>query len=315
MDWLTKPQIAEFTKRYPSIDALLASDDYYALKQDVPRLVSIRVARIDETLLYFHGDYLDGTRSYMTREDEKWIGTKIERIFVHGPDHEIIGSTSSKERGADGRSMVRVKDILGKDPSLVRYIVVLSRSAWYKYGRDLSGPKRFGKLVAVEKHIVIYRAPSKMKGGMEALVKRTRLDKNVVLSTHDLLNGIASNDAEYKGVNNILDTLARRFTDAVYNKGLRSRIDRSEKRGMSGTFGGVKMLSFATAGRVMITLSRADKALTFIAAEDGDPRMGVQGLSGTVGDVRALVDDVARVFETELSAYNAMRDDEDVSIV
>ncbi|MFA6407691.1 MAG: hypothetical protein WCV80_03235, partial [Candidatus Paceibacterota bacterium] len=81
-----------------------------------------------------------------------------------------------------------------------------------------------------------------------------------------------------------------------------------------GMFGSVKMLSYTMAGRVMLTLSRGDIQITFIAAEDGDPRMGIQGLQGKVMEVRALVDEVIRVFETELIAYDILKDDSEITI-
>ncbi|MFA6407532.1 MAG: hypothetical protein WCV80_02390, partial [Candidatus Paceibacterota bacterium] len=272
MIWLTESQIAEFVKHYPPLEALLVLDDHRALKEEVPRLVAIRIARIDETLLYFHGSHIDGERSYLSQKGDALAGKRLERIFVYGADNKIIGSTSGKERGSDGKSFVRVKDIIGKDPNLVRYIIVLSRTAWYAHDKSHVGFERFGKLESVEKEVVIYRTPSKMKGGIARIIERARLDENVILSTHDLTEGLVRDEQEFKEVSETLNILAKRFVDGVYNKGLRSRIDKSKSKGMSGMFGSVKMLSYTMAGRVMLTLSRGDIQITFIAAEDGDPR-------------------------------------------
>ncbi|MFA6365261.1 MAG: hypothetical protein WCW78_02570, partial [Candidatus Paceibacterota bacterium] len=272
MIWLNDSQIAEFVKHYPPLEALLVSDDHQALKEEVPRLIAIRIARIDETLLYFHGDYVDGERSYLSQKEDTLAGKRLERIFVYGTNNEIIGSTSGKERGVDGKSFVRVKDIIGKDPNLVQYIIVLSRTVWYAHNKENVGFERFGKLESVEKEVVIYRMPSKMKGGIARIIERARLDENVILSTGDLTEGLILNEPEFKEVSVALNALAKHFVDAVYNMGLRSRIDKSKSKGMSGMFGSVKMLSYTMAGRVMLTLSRGDIQITFIAAEDGDPR-------------------------------------------
>ena len=61
--------------------------------------------------------------------------------------------------------------------------------------------------------------------------------------------------------------------------------------GMSGKLNGVKVFSFATAGRCLITLEHRGVSVTFITADGAETgKMGWQDVNGTRKDIRALLE-------------------------
>lgn len=88
-----------------------------------------------------------------------------------------------------------------------------------------------------------------------------------------------------------------KFLRVVYRKGLYDLV-KDASGGMGGTFGGVELRCFISAGRVMFTFARkvdeSEISVTFIA-EDGDPNAysaGVQSVLATLPECMAMIDEV-----------------------
>jgi len=83
------------------------------------------------------------------------------------------------------------------------------------------------------------------------------------------------------------------FINHVYRRGLYERIDKCRKRGMSGVFGQTKLLSFVTAGRIMLTFGRTQEDLSpsvSFLCEDGDPLGIGAGCQSLYADLRTAID-------------------------
>jgi len=153
--------------------------------------------------------------------------------------------------------------------------------------------------------VTIYKPP---RDGWSGLYRRARLG-DTYLTTRPLLRGIVSNDPDWLAISDRLDQLAEAFESRVYLKGMRDKIDSSEMKGMASQWGNVKVMTYAALGRVMITLDEPRYQITFMAAEDGEPRMGINAVDGPLPQLERIVKTVIKGWEASEDPASSHNDE------
>lgn len=281
--------------------------------------IHIRVDRMDERLMFYKPEVLAmNSGSYWTRmEGEESVAgySKANAYVVMKNDLQHANSCWIW----DDREVYTIRSMLM--PYMHRLekianLVQVEDTFWHAYIQGV-GQSPFGELKLAERRITVHRPPQDRKGGLKGLYESASFDRHAQLSTRQFIDGVVRNHPEYMGVSEQLDALIDQFVSAVYNKGLRSRIDRSRSSGMSGKFGDVKLMTYVMAGRVMLTFNRKSTSVSLVASEDGAPCMGLQSLSGTYPEVRDVIQTVIDVFRNRdglLMPYNNLKDDKKVGI-
>ncbi len=311
MDKMKPEKIDQFYNQYPALREVLEKRPLLDSDPTVPTNIYIRVERMDGNLLFFNGQGITGQGHYLCRinDAETLNGTRLERVYIVENKQKIVARKLWGPKGIG-----RVKDLFSEyeiQVDQVAYAIKDVTHEWYEAVEE--DPCPFGELKVREKEITIYRLP---KIGLSKLLQRARVDQHVALSTQRFMRAMLNKEPEFLEVSKKIDEMIEAFVIHVYNCGLRSRIDRSQSAGMSGQFGSVTIRSFVSGGRVMLTLERGKDQITFIVAEDGEPRMGLQSIEATFPSAKSIVDAVIAEFADELSmAYDNLKDDESVSIV
>lgn len=96
-----------------------------------------------------------------------------------------------------------------------------------------------------------------------------------------------------------------RFRESEAYTRLMVQLRASTRKGMSGTFGPTRMLTWWMAGRVMWTLQRYGGSVTLLSAQDEPNRMGLHTLQATPEEAIAAINDV-------MNFPGDMRDDDTV---
>lgn len=109
--------------------------------------------------------------------------------------------------------------------------------------------------------------------------------------------GIAARDGE-EGADEIcaarerLSALVRVFVEQVWKAGLKKEIDASPERGLSSSVEGLNMLTYALAGRIMVTLnpSSGDEYVSMLGyTGEGEDGMYLRGVFGEEPKLAALI--------------------------
>lgn len=293
----SKRTIARFKRDYPALGKLI--DGRTKSPPDAtpnPFTVSVHVQRMDPDLIYRRGDVVDGESGYyLVREDEA-RGTRSEELYVIGEDESRIASSFWMERSA--RQYVR--DVLSKVEHLdaAKYVIWVEMVDWYEpieYG--------LGKHKDWEMNCIIYLPPKHMT--VTELIQFADPRKNVELTARSVLNGFLEEVPIWMETLELLMALAKRLEHEVLTQGLLEIIGTSKKGGMSGVFGGVDVMSYVMAARVMVTMEvpnetnpRLKDTFTVICAEPpGEPRTGYQSVFATLDRTTEIVDRIIKAWQ------------------
>ncbi len=261
--------------------------------------VSIRVQKADPSLLYWKPDNVYGLRHFVCREGGQ-SGTREEWAYVMNDGGGVW--TWANWGTKDNRF---IKDVIhGHHPAHIGYILIVSRYNWYAPATEPEKAKHrsHGKHCARQIEYVVHLPPTE---GFEHLFRTADVRKNVELTERLLSNGIMAEIPEFQEANDILYEMAKDFESAVYLKGLREIIHKSDKRGMSGTFNGVQLMSWVMAGRLMMTFEAPNPTnpkirdtVTLIGDDPpGEARFGLRSIYATCDRARDLIYGVIRVWE------------------
>lgn len=260
-------------RQYPFLQEVIGSVP--AATQDAD--FQVKVQRMDEDLMFFKGDSaFDG--KYVGRNAKKrQIGTRYVYAFVFDKESVL------QEMVMWGRknTLTRVRDMVL--PRSTYYIVIVSAYTWYKYSDQ--GPT--GSPIGRDIEIVIYCLPS--FGDVGALLDRADILKNVLLTnTVDLWLSADCGDREAGKAVVALKDLCGYFDEEIYQKGLQGKIEKASGP-LSATFGRIRVMTFTSAGRTLITLKWDEEQITFIGAEGEKTRLGVQSANITIPDGKLLI--------------------------
>lgn len=136
--------------------------------------------------------------------------------------------------------------------------------------------------------------------------------ENKIINSRLLCDAYYLNDAELSISIEAIHAKAKEFERVVWFGGMQKTVVASHRSGMSFEAEGVKVMSFCSAARCMITMEEGDKMVTLITEEKSkEHRMGVQGIYATEEDAIALLKKVIALHK----AGHTLKDDEDVRII
>jgi hypothetical protein len=300
--------LKKLQEQFPVI-SLLENTAYIFGKTDKLRIF---VQRADPELLYRQADNTDGTRSYCGNEkdyrgsrEEKACGVAIMPDGSHKIVFRMIWGDRSNRR--------RVRD--GFDSEKVDHVLWITTYVWHKPATEEQerNGTYLGEKVETERIYTVYLAPK--NGGFAKLRETADLGKNVELSTHMMMQGVLDHNEEFEQVSAKLSALAHRFENEVYLRGLKKLVQKSKKRGMSGTFDGVLLMSWVMAGRIMVTLEapslrypRVKNSFTVIGCDPpGEARFGWQSVHATLDQATELMNRVIACWATLSDERKAFR--------
>ncbi len=264
--------------------------------------VSIDVQMADSTLMFWQPDNVDGVRRYVCREDGT-SGTREEWVTIINDTGDIWTWMRQGDRQHKHVRSIFVNPPV-HHPSRVGYILTISRYDWYK--KPSAGEQKAG--INLGKHScrqICYTVHLPPKEGFEVLVQNADLNHNVELTESLLLRGFMDRRPEFEKVNDRLYSFVTQFEQRVYEKGLKDIIHKSTKRGMSGTFGEVKLMSWGSAGRWMLTFEATNRvnpklrdAFTIIGNEPpAKANFGWKSIYSTADRAEELVNTVIDTWE------------------
>lgn len=177
----------------------------------------------------------------------------------------------------------------GEDAAVaVQAVVWVSSMVWYYQPNDhnhlLNGP---GVPRRVDTRLTVYLEPEE---GWRQLYITADPQVNVTLLGSRLWKSPESDDSFRDVIYDRLSRLAMQFEDEVFDQGLGAIIDRSKKKGMSGRFGDVKVLSYVIAGRIAIQFECGDDSVTFLGADEKRPKFGFSNIDGTLPNAIKMVE-------------------------
>lgn len=260
----------------------------------------IRIQRGDPNLMYRQADIVSGVGSSLADIDNRTImGAQDEFFYPVNYDGRLGLAHFKYNRELYVRNMFMSKIGDWGTPAnpfeAVESIVWVTRETWYPQGSDLSGHS--GNVRPVRRNVwfTVYQQP---RQGWRELYWTADPMVNVKLYGWKLLPGPATPDSVRMRIVNHLGQLAQEFQHRVWATGLGRTIDASRKKGMSGQFGSVKVMSYIICGRLRIQFDRGNASLTLGGNEDVDnPNLGFASITGTVPQAEKLVRDVIRFWE------------------
>lgn len=299
----SKKKVEQLMDQYP----FLREVRYWATKVD-ERLqslenVTVTVHRADPNLMFRQADNVPGMgRHYlMDREDHALKGVQTEYFYPVNRDGKL-----GELRTWDDWKSQYVRDLFNRgirdwtdDPhsfhgerpeEVIEHVVWVASTVWYRQDDDhdfiLNGE---GEPVRVDIELTVYREP---KEGWRQLYIDADPQVNVVLAGSRLWPSPELSDSFRAVIYDRLGRLAMRFEEEVFKKGLWNIINRSRKKGMSGQFGDVKVLSYVIGGRVMIQLEQGRESVTFVGVEEVRANFGFSSISGTLPCAVEMVEKV-----------------------
>ena len=289
----SKRKLAELMSQYPAVQTIHL--ETYA-KSYTP---SVFVERADTSFMYRRADNVVGNQQngghYRIRQNGEY-GTCYEHAYVIGHDNQIL-----KKLSWDLRESYYVRTVFhAVSPESVAYIIWVAAYDWY----EAPGPGQYqhGSHTDGEVLYTIHLPPK--EGGFEELFRTADVLHNVELTERSLIDGYLIEEASFIAACKRLNELAKTFERRVYLNGLKKVVDASKKKGMSGTLGGVKVMSWVMCGRVMVTMETpcpnnpsAKNSYTVTGNEDGDPRMSFRSIYATLDRATEIVEAVCSAWE------------------
>lgn len=306
----SKEKIAKLVKQYPFLGEILEGkmNDLEGITPEI----TIKFKRADENLLMFRGEYIDGIRSSIARENQV-MGTKFQFLHLVGYNNEI-----SEPFFWFGKTKERIKDVILTTTTAqrVKYIVLVTKYDLFEeiedyYDRGLEGP--MGNQVGRELTLYVYLPP---REGLAELLERTDPMKNVRLHIDDIIWTQLLRESTYDNVVAEARRLAKLFESKVYFNGLKKIIDSSTMKGMRGKFGSTELLTFTMCGRIMFTFKRGENNVSFLCAEGEIPsRIGLHSIDATWPVAKSMIEEVIEVWEkTDIPMDEKIKNDSNMII-
>lgn len=268
--------------------------------------VRIVVQRADFELMYRHPDNVQGDECVGPR----WLMCEIDGQACVGTRHEygqvilsdqvpleiLPGSMRTNENVRLGQRVGRFMD------ADVAYILWVRVFEWFAEVDGGAGVRK-----RTELFYEVHGAPKSMT--FVELAERADLTKNVKLTTRAVMHG-SMRDARLPHGGDFTRAVERvqwaiqRFASGVWHNGLSKIVESCDFSGMSGNFNGVTIMSFVSAGRVMISVEMSNPRnpeerdfLSFVGEDPpNEPRFGLQGIGCTVDRAVDLIEQVVHVW-------------------
>lgn len=296
----SQKSIDRLLKEFPEIRELYAPfsrEGRKAIYSGVEVDVRVVVQRADPNLMYWQPDNVGVDSPAYLVGAEGTRGLREETCYLFDREGNRIANWCGERTGL--RSGL-LSVLFGHDALYKRlgHVVTLSQTFWYEDDSPMAD-EFDGTLKRVQAVITVYKRPSDVKSkwgmsveGWAKLAEETDVLHNVKLFGAMLFPRPDLDDIWYRELVTVVLQYAKNFERLVWRRGFGEIVDKSTKKGMSGTFGDVKVTSYVMAGRVLIQLERGGVRFTMIGQDVvDDPRMGFQSVDGTADELAAIVDD------------------------
>jgi hypothetical protein len=265
-------------------------------------LPEIRIKRGDADLLFRRADNVDGDRqNILDMEDHTVVGAREEYyipLFGNGDTGNVRLWSGSFGRGHF------VRDVFHGNPydnpawddyvdpyEVVNSIIWVTAEDWW-HADDNGRPSG---LLRRRAFITVYQPPR--EGWRKLYIEADPL-VNVTLHGWQMLSG-AEFDGPYQRI--LVDRfkrLAMKFQDEVWATGLGVTVDASRRKGMSGHFGDVEVLTYIMAGRLMVQFERGGASITLNGLDEPNPNLGFGSIHGTAQQAEQMVRDAIAFWQT-----------------
>jgi hypothetical protein len=284
---MTKSKVQSLINEFPFLEAILKK--YYNLTLDtwnLPRYLkfNIKVARMDENLLYFTGDYLDGKNGALLREKQQGA-LYYDVYFV---DNSKV-TFESKLR--DRQSPFLKEDIyyyFFEHKTYPEYIIKCKEVEWYNATCEEQVIEQ--NLSSIERTITIYKQPIKT---LREMMYGENMMFNVNLTTDMVIKFAIESSDEWKVIEPIFRSNIATYKH-FFEANLQSHIYHSKKHSHVYAYDGLTVRIMAMAGRCITTIEEdsTHDQVSFIGLDEpsGDTRMGDKSIDCTLLKAKQMVD-------------------------
>ena len=219
--------------------------------------------------------------------DNRYIGSSSARAYSIDFDKKVVGEWEWDFKG----QAAFLGDLITKSVRPVKALVLIKKYKWNNYISDsfelgLSSP--VGDFSHYEYWVNIFKEP---KIGFEKMLAQSNLSSNVRID--DLLSLYLYSDDNLvaKNASQEVEKARNLFVECLGNKVWR-KIKSTKYSSLSGQFGKTELLTFCTAGRVMLTFRSEKDNFTLVGDESDWKRTGTQSMHCTVDKAKEMVGEV-----------------------
>jgi hypothetical protein len=286
---MNKSKLESLQVEFPFLKELFEkeyNESYLPFLQGDKRFtIDVDVQRMDSNLMYFTGDYLDGTNGALLKEGS--VGSLSYDVYFIDARNTIIRSQKRRER--DTMFIMRALELLSKvqkEAVDVSIIVKVETIKWYK--PDNSGNANYEAFQNEKMNIVIYKEP---KEGLKTFLSVRESIVDVEMTPDLLITLMIKHPEKYKIIEERFNVIKKRFK-SVFEMYLQSFM--YEHRSFDFKIGDITFRSLSMAGRLLITLEKGNAQVTYAALDQkkGDCRMGSNGFNGTIQEVEQITNTI-----------------------
>ncbi|HRX63480.1 MAG TPA: hypothetical protein P5060_00015 [Candidatus Absconditabacterales bacterium] len=255
------------------------------LKGDKRFIVNVDVQRMDSSLMYFTGDYLNGTNGALLKKG--FVGSLCYDLYFIDSKNAII--KSQKKRDRDAMFIMRALELIAKitkEDLDVSTIVKVETTKWYK--PDDNGNADYKTFQDEKINVVIYKEP---KEGLNTFLSARESIIDAEMTPDLLIKLMCKQPEKYKVIEDRFNIIKKRFK-SLFEMYLQSFM--YEHRAFKFKIGDISFRSLSMAGRLLITLEKGEAQVTYAAVDqkEGDCRMGSNGFNGTIAEIEQITNTV-----------------------
>lgn len=286
---LNKTKVIGLRKEFPFLGEIVPVDMLLNKERKIGLVISgINVTIADSKAIYYI------PRSYrhehsICSHDNKFIGSSMMKAYSVDANNQLIDSWVWDYEGQNAFLSI----LLSKPERPIKKLVLVNKYKWYQHIADyyeLGLNSNAGNFSHFEYVVTIFKEP---KQGFAKLLSESDLCSNVRID--DLLSiSMASQlNLDANAAIHEIDKIKDEFKSQL-GKSMWKHINASKSSGMKGQFGNTELMTFCTAGRVMLTFNRGKADFTLIGDDSNYKRTGVQSMHCTVTEAREMVQEVIK---------------------
>lgn len=284
---MKKSKVQSLINEFPFLEAMLKK--YYNLTLDtwnLPRYLkfNIKVERMDENLLYFTGDFLDGKNGALLREGQQGA-LHYDVYFVDN------GKITFEGKLRDRRTPFLKEDIFYhffEHKSYPEYIIKCKEIEWYNATCEEQVIEQ--NLSSVDRTITIYK---QSKRSLREMVNDRQSALQINLTTSIVLSMVTRYVGDWEVIEPIFRANIVTYKQ-FFEANLQSHIYHSKKHSHVYAHDGLTVRILAMAGRCITTIEEdsTQDQVSFIGLDEasGDTRMGDKSIDCTILKAKYLVD-------------------------
>jgi len=278
---LSNKQIGRLSVEFPFLRKVVNTDP------GTCQISTVKVEVADSTTLFIKPSF-SLPPHYICSRDNKYVGHVYPHAYSINEDGEILNRISWNYETPDSF----VKDLLvSLTPKPVKKLVVVMAYVWWNYIEKYyeQGLDTYvGEFSHYEYQVYIYKEP---KQGFKQLKSESDLASNVRIDDLLSISMAARLNTDAKKATDEIDKIKAEFKNRI-GQSMWKHINASKSSGMKGHFGNTELLTFCSAGRVMLTFNRGKDNFTLIGDESDWKRTGVQSMHCTVLEAKEMVSEV-----------------------